>query len=639
MSHEIRTPLNGVLGMAELLRDSPKLDERQRRYALVIHHSGKALLQLINDILDFSKIEAGKLELDKARFCVREMVEDALEIMAERAQSKGLELICDVPFDMDTFVFGDCLRLRQVIINLLSNAVKFTERGDITTTVSVLPGIETSTFTFEVTDTGIGVRPENHASIFESFVQEDSSTSRRYGGTGLGLAICKQLLELMGGTIGVRSTVGKGSTFHFSVPLEVDRTAQREKPSTALPTTRILIIEKSKAARSTLRQHLRSWGVISTELDSAQEAITRLTSAFCGEFDIFMIDAQLPRTTAVAMVAALRRIPEFADTPILMMHTGSGDAPPESREMRGPVAWLNKPIRRSLLQKSLERLLGKEQARPAESPSQRAGAAQSAEALRKLKVRRTLVVEDNPVNREVAGAMLETVAEAHMASSGKEALEMLANARYDVVLMDCQMPEMDGYETTRRFREWELVQGCPRTPVVALTANALKGDAERCFAAGMDHYLTKPFSIEQLHAVLESCAAPGAPVPAGASAGRRRAEVLDSKTLGRLRNLNAAGGQDLLARLAALYASSSAALIESLRVAVGSEDLEALGKAAHGLKSSSANVGATGLAAICGELEAAARNGKAQAAKGLVERLIREHEEVLDALEKTHVAA
>ena len=666
MSHEIRTPLNGVLGMAELLQDSPKLDERQRRYAVVIHQSGKALLQLINDILDFSKIEAGRLELDKARFCVREMVEDALEIMAERAQSKGLELVCDVPAELDTVVIGDSLRLRQVIINLLSNAVKFTERGDITIRVHMQPGVPNADFTFEVIDTGIGIKPENCTDIFDAFVQADPSASRRYGGTGLGLAICRQLVQLMGGTIAVESDFGKGSNFHFSVPLPLDRTAAREKTARGLATARFLVVEKSEAASRMLRQHLQSWGAYCTDLDSAEAALGRLRRAFSGEFDVLILDAQLPGASAAALVRAVRDIPAFAETPILMLYPGSGEPPPEAREVSGPVGWQNKPIRRSQLRSALERLAGRVKTAPQEPATQASPPAAAAAAARlPSPARRVLVVEDNPVNREVVAAMLQKLDyESQLACSGKEALQMLAADSYDLVLMDCQMPDLDGYETTRRIREWELVESRARTRVVALTANALSGEAEKCLAAGMDHYLSKPLSIGQLRAALEarttsvetrnvaaetqpasaenrpaSVETHTAPREQPASPAREPPPTLDSSAVELIRSLKTAGKPDLFERLAAIYASSSASLVEVLRRAALTGDVMALRQAAHGLRSSSQNVGAMGLAAICQEVEQAADDSRLEVAEELVERLIREHENVLRSLAQNPIAA
>jgi signal transduction histidine kinase/CheY-like chemotaxis protein/HPt (histidine-containing phosphotransfer) domain-containing protein len=512
MSHELRTPLNGVLGMAELLEHSPTLERRQRRYATVIRQSGKSLLQLINEILDFSRLEARKLELNRERFCVREMVEDALEIMAERAQSKGIELSCEVPFDLDTTVFADGLRLRQVVINLVGNALKFTERGgDVTVTVRAEPGIETSCFTFEVVDTGIGISAGDCATIFEAFVQATpDANGRREPGTGLGLAICKELVELMGGSIGVESKLRVGSRFFFSVPLAVDRTAPRERALTVLAQTRFLIVDRSEAARRVMKHHLRSWGAITAELGSAEQLLTRLRSAFSGEFDVLVLDAHLANNRLPELVAAVRGISAFADTPILMTHTGT-EPPPEARQLAGPVAWQNKPIRRSQLRETLARLTGN--ARLAETsgePSRAATRKSSAlPAQGALRIRRVLLVEDNAVNQEVACEMLRNLAvEVETVDSGQAALTRLAAEHFDAVLMDCEMPVLDGYAATERLRQWESEHKQPRTPVIALTANALKGDEGKCLAAGMDHYLSKPFSSEELRAVLARCAAP-----------------------------------------------------------------------------------------------------------------------------------
>src|SRR5580700_4891643 len=320
MSHEIRTPMNGVLGMAELLRDSPTLDERQRRYATTIHQSGSALLDIINDILDFSKIEAGKLELNVAAFNLRDIVEDAVDILAERAHSKQLELVCDVPAEFDTRVCGDGQRLRQVIINLISNAVKFTERGEVKVKVRHEgSGLINPEFRFEVTDTGIGIKPENCDAIFESFAQEDSTTTRQYGGTGLGLAICKQLVELMGGQIGVRSTPGVGSTFFFSVPLSTDPTAERDRRTTVLNRTRMLIVDDNSTNREILRHHLVSWGVAVTEARSGRDALQILDDALGGQFDVLLLDGQMPDMKGAALASSIRARPHFAGVPILMM--------------------------------------------------------------------------------------------------------------------------------------------------------------------------------------------------------------------------------------------------------------------------------------------------------------------------------
>jgi two-component system, sensor histidine kinase and response regulator len=641
MSHEIRTPMNGVLGMAELLRHSTTLDARQRRYAATIHQSGSALLDIINDILDFSKIEAGKLELDRAPFCLRDIVEDAVDILAERAHSKQLELICDIPAEFDTRVCGDGQRLRQVIINLISNAVKFTERGEVKIKVRHEgDGLLNSSFRFEVTDTGIGIKPESCAAIFESFAQEDNSTTRQYGGTGLGLAICKQLVELMGGQIGVSSTPGVGSTFYFSIPLPTDPTADRERRSTVLNRARMLIVDDNQTNREILRHHLTSWGVMVTEASSGRHAMEILGNALAGQFDVLILDAQMPDMQGAALASRIRARAEFAEVPFLMMSSALSGAPMGDNSVDGVTAWLSKPLRRAQLHACLASLLTDQfvAGRVAAGGARHESGTAAQTSAKTSRVRRVLLVEDNPVNQEVAVAMLQEIGvQAVRAWSGEEALEKLLTAeRYDVVLMDCQMPKLDGYATTSRFREWEKEHQRPRTMIVALTANALTGDAEKCFAAGMDRYLSKPFSSDQLYQVLESCVADGEPTPAAA---KLDDAVLDRQALGRIRALHRPGGPNLLAKVLGLYSSSSQALTDAMRSAVAGNDAESVRQAAHALKSSSANVGAVAFADLCKEVEVAAVEGKLDHARALVDGLLVEHRKVLQALDAQNIAA
>src|ERR1700728_1275913 len=634
MSHEIRTPMNGVLGMAELLRHSTTLDARQRRYAATIHQSGSALLDIINDILDFPKIEAGKLELDQAAFCLRDIVEDAVDILAERAHSKGLELICDIPAEFDTRVCGDGQRLRQVIINLLSNAVKFTERGEVKITVRHEgAGLLNPAFRFEVTDTGIGIKPENCDAIFESFAQEDSTTTRQYGGTGLGLAICKQLVELMGGQIGVRSTPGVGSTFYFSLPLSTDPTAERERRTTVLHRTRMLIVDDNSTNREILRHHLASWGVIVTEAKTGRQALEILGKALGGQFDVVILDGQMPDMKGAALASEIRGRPEFGNVPMLLMSSALSTNPLADNAVDGATAWLSKPVRRAQLHACLASLLTNQfpaaQANTEASRQQGNAAGQSVH--KTSRIRKVLLVEDNPVNQQVAQAMLQELGvEAVSAWSGEEALEKLMADRYEVVLMDCQMPKLDGYATTSRFREWEKERQRPRTPIVALTANALTGDAEKCFAAGMDRYLSKPFTNDQLYQVLESCVGEGEPADAAVKVD---GAVLDRQALGRIRALHRPGGPNLLAKVLGLYSSSSLALTEAMRAAAVANDAESVRQAAHALKSSSANVGAMAFADLCKDVEVAAAEGKLDQARTLVDDLLAEHKRVLQALD------
>jgi two-component system, sensor histidine kinase and response regulator len=649
MSHEIRTPMNGVLGMAELLRQSTTLDARQRRYAATIHQSGSALLDIINDILDFSKIEAGKLELHIDSFCVRDIVEDAVDILAERAHSKGLELICDIPADLETRVLGDGQRLRQVIVNLVSNAVKFTETGEVKLVVRRADGeLLDSGFRFDVIDTGIGIRPESCAAIFESFAQEDSSTTRQYGGTGLGLAISKQLVELMHGEIGVSSTPGKGSTFYFSIPLRPDPAVERDRRATVLNRSRMLLVDDNATIRGIIKHHLMSWGVSVRDASSARQAAQILDEALGEQFDALIIDAQMPETDGTELLTMVRAQSKYRGMPALMLGSAAASSPMARNSADGTTVWLTKPVRRLQLQACLASLLTY---RFAEWSSERVGEnvrAISAEREHKVsRVRRALLVEDNAVNQEVALAMLQYLGvEIVCAWSGEEALEKLTAERFDAVLMDCQMPKLDGYATTARFRDWEASNQRARTPIVALTANALSGDAEKCYAAGMDRYLSKPFTIDQLHQVLESCIRDGATLNQNATrpepkiVGAKAANVvLDRRVLDRIRALNRPGGPNLLVKVLGLYSSSSTALTDALNAAALNEDAEAMRQAAHALKSASANVGATDFAEICKEVELAASNGKFDDACLLLESLREEHKKVLQALDARDLAA
>jgi len=644
MSHEIRTPMNGVLGMAELLHHSTTLDDRQRRYAATIYQSGHALLGIINDILDFSKIEAGKLELEKTPYNLRDIVEDAVEILAERAHTKGLELICDLPSKLDITVLGDAQRLRQVIINLISNAVKFTERGEIKVSARQVGGdLLSALVRFEVTDTGKGIQPENLATIFESFAQEDNSTTRQYGGTGLGLAICKQLVELMGGEIGISSKPGIGSTFFFTVPLAADPTAVRELPAGGLNRARMLIVDDNLTNREIVGQHLRSWGVMVSEASSGREAMAILDRALGGQYDALILDGQMPDMDGAALARAIRAHHEYSDVPILMMNTVLTAAPAQTSAQQAKAAYLTKPVRRAALHACLSQFMnhrsGATLTLTSTAPQATAAAGAGRQQPATTATRRVLIVEDNVVNQEVARAMLQELDVAAVSSwSGEEALEKLATERYDAILMDCQMPKLDGYATTRRFREWEQAQQQPRTLIVALTANALAGDAEKCIAAGMDRYLSKPFTIEQLHQALEPEGANNAAAAASAGA-HGEGVVLDQQTLERIRAMRRPGGPDLLVRVVDLYVSSSNALIDTMLTASRREDAVTVANAAHALKSSSANVGALAFAELCSEVEAAANGGRTEQALGLVKKLVTEHRQVLHALDAQSAAA
>jgi CheY-like chemotaxis protein len=493
-----------------------------------------------------------------------------------------------------------------------------------------------TTFRFDVIDTGVGIKAENCSTIFESFAQEDNSTTRKYGGTGLGLAICRQLVELMGGQIGVTSTVGVGSTFHFNVVLANDPATVRGMRPAILKRTRILVVDDNAMNLEIVAGHLRSWGVTVTESSSGPQALDMLGLEDDGAFDALILDAQMPKMDGVALARIIRGRTGYADIPILVMSSiaGGADAPVD-----GPTGWLNKPVRRAQLHAGLASLMA---APP--GPATGATGTQSKrlpalvpEPRAKSRIRRLLLVEDNPVNQELALAMLlELGVRAVSAWSGEEALVKLAADQFEVILMDCQMPKLDGYATTRRLREWERRTGRDRTPVIALTANALNGDAARCFEAGMDRYLSKPFTIDQLHRILDSCApdagAPDVTPDSGAA-------ELDQPTLERIRELHRRGGPNLLGKMAELYVGSSLELLEDARTSISKGDAKGLVQAAHALKSSSSSIGATVLTELCNTLEGAGRNANMTGTEALLQRTMAEHARVLRALDLLKAAA
>ena len=638
MSHEIRTPMNAVLGMTELLRHGTALDERQRRYCDRISQSGTTLLGLINDILDFSKIEAGKLELDIAPFSLREVVEEAAEILVDKAHDKGIELLLDIPADVETAVCGDGQRLRQIIINLVGNAVKFTERGEIRVVVRHTGCDRThSTFRIEVTDTGVGIKPENCGTIFESFAQEDNSTTRNYGGTGLGLAICKQLVELMGGQIGVTSKPGVGSTFFFTVVLANDPATVRGARPAILKRTRIVVVDDNAMNREIVAGHLKSWGVEVTEASSGAITLELLGMQDKGDYDALVIDGEMPGMNGFVLAKKIRARIGYGDIPLLMMSSMSGaqgvDDLGDSR-----VGWLSKPVRRAQLHASLASLMASQPVPESDATGRLSGRLPVVVQAQRpqSRVKRLLLVEDNPVNQELALAMLiELGVEAVSAWSGEEALVKVAADRFDVVLMDCHMPKLDGYATTRRLREWETRTGRDRMPVIAVTANALNGDAARCFAAGMDRYLSKPFTIEQLYRILESCVSEADTVQ---FVPENTPTVLDEATLDRVRDLHKLGGPDLLGRLSELYAANSLTLLANAREALAANDANGLAQAAHALKSSSSSVGAFRLAELCQQMESAGRSFSLDGAATMLHGIVAEHQRVLTALDSLAAA-
>ncbi len=506
MSHEICTPMNGVLGMSELLLGT-ELTDRQRHLTMTVHRSGETLLTIINDILDFSKIEAGKLELEEVEFDLRQEFESIMDLLAQRAVDKGLELLYMIHSQVPVDLCGDSVRLRQILVNLIGNAIKFTTCGEIVIRTALVEATSaTVLLRHEVRDTGVGISPEAQAHIFDAFAQADGSTTREYGGTGLGLAISKQLVQMMGGTIGVDSRPGQGACFWFTTRFAKQH--RSAEPITApfynLHGLRILIVDDNATNRDILSHYLRAWGVQNDCAANGQQALFMLDHAVAEErlYDLAIIDKDMPEMGGEALVKQILAAPSTADLPIVMMtfvndHDGLHTRPSAEVDR---IAYLTKPVSQSQLYNHLATAKIDAWSQPlwvtiSESSDVSANAAELQG--------RVLLAEDNLVNREVAVSMLETLGcEVDVATNGQEAIDTFDGLTYALVLMDCQMPILDGFAATDAIRQQEAAQGLDRTPIIALTAHAMSGVREQCLDHGMDDYLSKPFGLDDLHSML-----------------------------------------------------------------------------------------------------------------------------------------